>query len=79
MSLTNFAKTFICVRWISFKNCAQIRGLINGGRRSRTLSKTKPIKNINKYLQSFQRIRLVQRGNFQIVGNKIVDGTNRMF
>ena len=46
------------------KPYTKTKKVINGGKRSKTLSGVKPVKNISKYLQSFLEISPVQKEVF---------------
>ena len=46
------------------KLCMKMKNMIDGGKRSKTLSEVKAVKNINKNLQSFLEISPVQRESF---------------
>ena len=43
------------------KPCTKLKNVIHRGKRSKTLTEVKPVKNINKNLQSFLEISLVQK------------------
>ena len=43
------------------KPCAKLKKVIGRGKRSKTLSEVKPVKNINKNLQSFPEINSMQK------------------
>ena len=49
-------ENLIYVRWNGIKNRTQRWRLINGGKRSKTLSEVKPVENISKNLQRFLEI-----------------------
>ena len=57
---------------IDQKPCIMIKKVINTGKRSKTLKKVNPVKNISKNLQSFLEISPVQKevafGSFWIKG-----------
>ena len=59
-------KSVVCVRWNNIKNHPRGWFLIVRGKRSKTLSKEKPVKNISKNPQSYLRIRPVQKEIFYI-------------
>ena len=43
------------------KPCTKLKKVIDRGKRSKTLSEVKPVKNINKNLQSFLEVSTVQK------------------
>ena len=46
---------------IESKTVTKLKKVIDGGKRSKTVSEVKPVENINKNLQSFLEISLVQK------------------
>ena len=54
-------ENLICYMKLNQKPRIKTKKVIDGGKRSKTLSEVKPVKNINKNLQSFLEISPVQK------------------
>ena len=60
------------------KPCTKTKKVINRGKRSKSLSEVKPVKNISKDLQSFLETRPDQKKSFLYINCKAIPMGNRI-
>ena len=64
---------------IESKTCIKTKKVINGGKRSKTLSEVKPVKNVSNNLQSFLEISPMQKEGLHSYKLKTMHMNTRVF